>query len=191
MFFINDSYDGVQAAWFLTQQVQCVRVNLREGFGSEAVDPRAVIHSGAPLQPLRISFLLCCSCHALWDVATGLNSTFSCCIYGNTGFTISLSHCNHEQMDSSKRPIILNRCYHIVKQILMEQDALQPKLHYNVILYLAGFIFKGHCGIFRSLLSYASFVCVSLCVIMGPSHYFSCKINGLDMALIRHVTCSF
>lgn len=113
----HHSYDDVQAACLLKQQVQH-KVNLRGGFGLEAVDPRAIIHSGALLQPLHISFLLCCSCHALWNVATGLSSssssrsTFSCCIHGNTGFIISLSHRNREQMDSSNRAIMLWRCHH-------------------------------------------------------------------------------
>lgn len=124
---------------------------MSEGFGFGAVDPRAIIHSGALLQPLCISFLLCCSCYAFWDMATGL-STFSCCIYGNTGFISSLSHSKREEIDSLKCPMMLNRCHHIVEQFLMTHIASQPELPYNVIMYRAGFTFKGHCLIFHSVL---------------------------------------
>lgn len=47
------------------------------------------------LQALHIWFLLCYSCYALWDMATGPSCsscrTFSCCIDGNARLIISLS----------------------------------------------------------------------------------------------------
>ena len=93
-------------------------IDVRDGLDFEALAWRAIIHSGALLQPLHISFFLCRGCHALWDVATGLSrsrssrGTLGCRVYTtNTGSIICLSHHNREQMDSPQIVLMLYRCH--------------------------------------------------------------------------------